>query len=521
MRCALVGRAAAAALGLVVESAAVAQAPATGPLTVHPQNPRYFANGNGQAVYLTGSHTWTNLADEWTSTFNVTFDYNNYLNVMQHHHHNFIRLWRAEMPRYRYNSNSEFVFSAPHPWVLATAGGGGASGGGHGGGDGWGGFGSGKTPSPPTTPSTSPSPGGGSSGSNIASVGVFNLQQFNATYFNRLRERCIAARDRGIYVSIMLFEGHALQFTAEGWNSHPFNALNNTNGINGDPNNDGRGLETHTLANPAITAIQEAYVRKVIDTLNDLDNVMYEISNEDHVGSIDWQNHFIDYIQQYELTKPKRHPVLFSATFPYAGEAPWVSNAQAVSPLAFSAQGSYGEDPPAATGSKVVLCDSDHIFGCGSDSKWVWKCFTRGLNPIYMDSWYSNTPFCQPPDYSMRTSMGYTRDYALRMNLALSVPRNDLASTGYCLANVGTAYLVYLPNGGTVNVDLTGAGGNLFVEWFNPQTGVASNAGTVAGGAVRTLSAPFSGHAAVFVHNGTGPPPPPTPPSDDRRQPLP
>ena len=29
-----------------------------------------------------------------------------------------------------------------------------------------------------------------------------------------------------------------------------------------------------------MTALQEAYVRKVIDTVNDLDNVLYEITNE-------------------------------------------------------------------------------------------------------------------------------------------------------------------------------------------------------------------------------------------------
>ncbi|MCK4714586.1 MAG: hypothetical protein KAT35_03355, partial [Candidatus Aenigmarchaeota archaeon] len=27
------------------------------PLTVHPDNPRYFADSSGNAVYLTGSHT--------------------------------------------------------------------------------------------------------------------------------------------------------------------------------------------------------------------------------------------------------------------------------------------------------------------------------------------------------------------------------------------------------------------------------------------------------------------------------
>ena len=36
---------------------------AAGPLVVHPENPRYFADGSGKAVYLTGSHTWANLVD--------------------------------------------------------------------------------------------------------------------------------------------------------------------------------------------------------------------------------------------------------------------------------------------------------------------------------------------------------------------------------------------------------------------------------------------------------------------------
>src|SRR5678816_4363063 len=34
-----------------------------GPLRVDPRNPRYFADGSGKVVYLTGSHTWANLKD--------------------------------------------------------------------------------------------------------------------------------------------------------------------------------------------------------------------------------------------------------------------------------------------------------------------------------------------------------------------------------------------------------------------------------------------------------------------------
>jgi hypothetical protein len=36
-------------------------ATAKDPLQVHPKNPRYFTDGSGKAVFLTGSHTWGSL----------------------------------------------------------------------------------------------------------------------------------------------------------------------------------------------------------------------------------------------------------------------------------------------------------------------------------------------------------------------------------------------------------------------------------------------------------------------------
>ena len=34
-----------------------------GPLEVSEENPRYFTDRSGKAVYLTGSHTWNNLVE--------------------------------------------------------------------------------------------------------------------------------------------------------------------------------------------------------------------------------------------------------------------------------------------------------------------------------------------------------------------------------------------------------------------------------------------------------------------------
>ena len=48
------------------------------------------------------------------------------------------------------------------------------------------------------------------------------------------------------------------------------------------------------------------------------------------------------------------------------------------------------------------------------------------------------------------------------MNLAEMVPHGELASTDYCLANPGQEYLVYLPEGGEVTVDLSGEHGRIW-----------------------------------------------------------
>jgi hypothetical protein len=49
-----------------------------------------------------------------------------------------------------------------------------------------------------------------------------------------------------MYVSIMLFEGWAVQFIKT-WPTHPFHAANNVNGIDADADHDGRGIEFYTL----------------------------------------------------------------------------------------------------------------------------------------------------------------------------------------------------------------------------------------------------------------------------------
>jgi hypothetical protein len=297
----------------------------------------------------------------------------------------------------------------------------------------------------------------------------------------------------------MLFEGWALQFAADAWANHPFHPRNNVNGINGDTDGDGKAVEVHELADPKITALQEAYVRKVVETVGDLDNVLYEISNENHPASTEWQYHMIRFIKEVERGRPQQHPV--GMTFQYRGgdnATLFDSPADWVSP---NPDGGYKDDPPVNDGRKVILNDTDHLWGIGGNSGWVWKSFLRGHHPLFMDP-YDGKVLAKPfdPDFDpVRRSLGQTLRFAERLDLAAMVPTRDVASTGFCLAAPGRAYLIYLPEGGNVSVDLAGASGRFSVEWLHPETGQTKTGDAVDGGGKKSLASPFEHGDAVLL----------------------
>ena len=439
-----------------------------GPLHVSSVNRRYFTDGTGRAIYLTGSHTWPNFQDVGVTDPPAAFNWTGYLDFLVQHHHNVMKLWRWEQAKWSAETPT-VIWIDPMPYLRT--------------------------------------------GTDTARDGKpkFDLNQFNPAYFARMRQRVIEAGQRGIYVSIMLFDGWSIE-QKEGslnnnpWLGHPLNGANNINGIDGGQND---GLETQTLHIPAITARQEAYVQHVIDKVNDLDNVLYEISNESTGGTdeVAWQEHMIQYIHQYEATKPKQHPVGMTALYPNGNNADlFASTADWIAPNGDLA------DVPAADGSKVILNDTDHLCGLCLDEGWVWKSLTRGVNPMLMDPFdgayvptRNNYDLSDPRWELVRTNLGYARGYATRMNLIAMLPHGlDVASTGYCLANPAgphAEYLIYLPNGGTITVNLSGSSGSFVVEWFNPATGQTTIEDTpVTAGFTQSFTPPFSGDAVLYIH---------------------
>jgi hypothetical protein len=414
------------------EATREAAASTAGPLRVHPTNSRYFADATGRAVYLTGSHTWWTLArprkrnpiscaeHPWHP-----FSFPAYVDRLAALGHNFLRLWRWESTMYQGFQCGGSQPVKPHPWLRTG-------------------------------------PGKAADGAR-----KFDLRRLNDAYFGRLRELVEHARARGIYVSVMLFEGWQLQPGHDEpwhWRGHPFRKVNNVNGVSGDLNKDGYGTEIHTLANRRILAIQRRYVRRVVATLADMDNVLYEIANESGGYSTAWQYHMIDFVRRLEAERGGlRHPV--GMTFQHRGGDNATLHASAadwISPYGPA----YMSDPPAAAGGKVVVSDTDHHCGhlC-TEFPFAWKTFTRGMNAIYMDTWAA-----EPVREAVRRALGATRRLADRLDLSTLTPQNALSSTAYCLCDAGRTYVVYSPGPGWVGVNV-GGGGTFAGEWIDPVSG--------------------------------------------------
>jgi hypothetical protein len=453
----------------------------TTPLKVLAKNPNYFTNGSGKAVYLTGSQTWNTLQDWGTNDSIRPLDFDAFIDFLLAHHHNFTLLWTTELPTFRGLPTTEGTppdFSvSPFPWKRT--------------------------------------------GPGMATDGKpkFDLGKFNQAYFDRLYDRVSKLNAAGIYAGVYLFSGEwILRFRFAG-DGYPFTGSNNVNAID-----DGGGKRSVTMTSPdEITKVQDAYVEKVINTLNDLPNVLWIVSQEAPLDSKWWNGHLISLVRSYESKKPLQHPIGFGVpdgdlndSIVINSDADWIAPMSRISPAK-----TIGSGNPAR---KVNINDSDHSYweiwndSPQTNRNFFWINFTQGNQTLFMDPYVlyyprQNRNLPQAPEYgigkgpdlrweNVRNTMGYIREYAGRMNLADMVPAGKLSSTGHVLAGTRDEYpelLVYSSSGGPFTVNLSDIKGRLNVEWMNPSTGTKTTGERVSGGSAVTFTPPWKGDVVLYL----------------------
>ena len=457
-------------LCLLLASAAAAQ-----PLRVHPDNPRYLIDGDGNTVLLTGSHTWSLLQDLEHNGKRLRPRYGGHLQwlrLLDDWGHNFTRGWLWEDGYY-----------SPLPYAKNGSG--------------------------------------------------YDLEAWNFAFFDRLYRRARAADRRDTFLGVMLFQGWSVNAKRGGsgkpyrlpdpWARHPLKSTANA------PGKDGRQVHE---AGGELLRLQKRYVTQMVDTLNGFDHIVWEIANEAHFGSLNWQKQIAAFIRETEATLPNQHLVWISCASSggaaAANESLLASGADLVSPCGRSTPAYLGDPPTPPPGGPVVIADSDHIFPERVRYDWAWKSFLRGLHPIYMDlrsdrlPWYRGNleSLSRRDTRRMRRALGTIQRLAGEIDLAAMAPQRRASADpikhlggvkNFALFSSaapasadpspdGREFVAFEPEGGGVlRVCDLQAGRPYRVRWLHPVTGkVRSDSRVTARRPCRTFQNPRPRGASVL-----------------------
>jgi len=329
----------------------------------------------------------------------------------------------------------------------------------------------------------------------------YDLSQFNPYYFERMAAACAAARERGIYLHLVLIDGWIFRIPVL-WKFHAYNRANNVNGVDGDPKNTGMSTDPEqgscSLGNTQVLQVEKAYLRRLLDAVNDFDNLLFEVSNENYYN-LEWELSMARFVHEYEKGKPRQHLVmpLDLPDHDYGGVT-------------------YGADPKndhtkswktwdlpqlhatllAARGLKQPLIyDTDGIESNDNpvQRKGFWTAFVSGGHVNYTD--YSFQPEIGGDERGarraeLRHQLGHLASFTRQVRFWEMHPA-DLIRSGdaYALASQREA-IIYLPTGGNVEVDVEGMAGSLRARWYNPRNGLFGEPSTMAGGRTLTFRAP-------------------------------
>lgn len=418
------------------------------PLALHPDNPHYFLFRGKPAVLLTSG-------EHYGAVLNRDFDYVRYLDTLQACGFNLTRTFAGtyrELPG-SFGITENTLAPEPKqflcPWARSDT-------------------------------------AGAADGLNR-----FDLQRWDAAYFDRLKDFVAQVGRRGIVVELVLF---GTVYDDRLWNINPMKAGNNVQGVGKLARQ-----EIYTLQDPALTTLQEALVRKLVSELRDFDNVYYEVCNEPYFGGVTkaWTDRMVAAIVDTERQFPARHLIAQNIA---NGSAKIDKPNPHVSIFNFH----YATPPDAVAvndGLNKVIADDETGFKGKDDRPYRtegWDFFLAG-GAVYSNLDYSFTGSHPDGTAKVTTSPGGGGP-ALRQQLRIlkafmdgldfvrmrpdnTVIKGGTATapftgqppearvTARALVERGKAYAVYLKGGSQAELVLDLTAGKFQVEWLNTRTG--------------------------------------------------
>jgi hypothetical protein len=335
----------------------------------------------------------------------------------------------------------------------------------------------------------------------------YDLTRFDPAFFRRLRAVCVAAQERGVFLQLTLFDAWMIKHPHL-WRLHAYHRDNNVNGVDGDPRNTGRGTDGEqgfcSLGNQKVLEAQKAFIRQVVDAVNDFDGVFFEIANENSYNA-EWESNLCRFIHDCEKSKPKQH-LAMPVDLPnhdYGGIKTYDLGRLHANLLKARAL------------NQPLLFDTDGI-GYPEDAtvrKAAWTAFVSGGHVSYLDDSLQigsehQGDFQGSRRATLRQQLGYlarftrqVRFWEVQPDGALVVGNGRRAVPCFAMASANEL-VAYLPDGGGVTLDLSNLKGALTTRWFNPRDGKFGEAFQVEGGDKREFQAPDGNDWVLYLRSG-------------------
>lgn len=444
------------------------------PIRLHPDNGHYFLF-RGKPVVLMGS------TEHYGALINLDFDYIRYLDETRACGLNLVRIFSGtyrETPgafNIQDNTLAPLQGRSVAPWKRTET-------------------------------------GGAADGGNR-----FDLNQWDAAYFHRLKDFTSEAAKRGIIVELTFFSSI---YDDSLWALSPMNSANHINGAGAG------GRAAAFNPNGDLLPFQKALARKCANELKDFDNVIYEVCNEPYASGISktWENRIIDELVAAEQGFPNRH-LIAQNVFNYEGviEDPH----SAVSLFNF-----HYAKPVAATanlGLGKALGDDETGFAGKEDFTYrreAWEfLFSGGALFNHLD--YSFTVTREDGIASQSApgggGPGIRRQLGILRWFIEEMPLTDLArqpglvtggvpggATATSIGVPGVSYGVYLAGGTQADLALALPAGTYRGRWIDPRSGLASEeiAEFSHSGGARTFPSPEYAEDIVLSLSGGASPRP-------------
>jgi hypothetical protein len=366
--------------------------------------------------------------------------------------------------------------------------------------------------------------------------GKYNLDKWNKEYWNRFQCMLRETEKRGIIVQIEVWD--RFDFTDSGdsnrWQIHPYNPANNVN-YTSDQSGFGERYPDHPAANrqpfffttPAqrnntvVLRYQQRFVEKMLDYTLRYDHVLYCMDNETSAEEA-WGKYWAEFIKKYAAEKGKTvyvtemwdnwnlkdevhrrtfdHPELYdfadvSQNNHNNGDKHWdnflyVREYLSRKPRPMNTIKTYG-----ANGNKFGHTDQDGI-------ERFWRHLLAGAASMRFHRPDSGLGLNDKAVASIRAA----RKLESKIPLWSLKSANELLSDrepneAYLAANPGSAYALYLPAGGRVGVNFSGATGVLVASWIDISSGEWGPTQEIEGGGITEVIAPGKGNWAVVVNS--------------------